>query len=61
MKNKQLFLKIHKERKILWSQIKKQKTGELINFSSPELNIYFIASQLAWILSATSFADFPLV
>ena len=38
-----------------------KKTGEQGKLFACYRRYYFIASQLAWIASATSFADFPLV
>ncbi len=38
-----------------------KKTGEQVNCPPVLRSSYLIASQLSWIASATSFADFPLV
>ena len=38
-----------------------KKTGEQVYLFACDRRYYFIASQLAWIASATSFADFPFV
>ena len=48
-------------RKLSQKKYYTKKTGEQVYLLACYRRYYFIASQLAWIASATSFADFPLV